>query len=173
VLFTRNPKKLDLHFFEFSTILYGFSKFQPGATLLKIPFYKQAPESFWFLTEEPLLCRSTLGKKLPLAIGPLGTGRRRSGRIHPLQLLQRLKGVFLNGFCINCSQPLNATLFWWTEGADGWPSFSSFSTQNLKCQSTWKLCPSKNWTTFILGYFEVFRWNLENATKVPEDVQRH
>jgi hypothetical protein len=49
-----------------------------------------------------------------------------------------------------------------------WPSFSPVSTQNLKCHPTWKLCPSKKWTTFILVEFEVFRWNLENATKVPE-----
>jgi hypothetical protein len=68
---------------------------------------------------------------------------------------------------------LNATLFRWT-GADGsWPSFPPFSTQKLKCHSTWKLCPSKNWTTFILVDFEVFRWNLENAATAPEDVQRH
>jgi hypothetical protein len=68
---------------------------------------------------------------------------------------------------------LNATLFRWT-GADGsWPSFPPFSTQKLKCHSTRKLCPSKNWTTFILVDFEVFRWNLENAAKVPEDVHRH
>jgi hypothetical protein len=29
----------------------------------------------------------------------------------------------------------------------------------------------KNWTTFILGDFGVFKWNLENAAKVPEDAQ--
>jgi hypothetical protein len=62
--------------------------------------------------------------------------------------------------------PMNSKFF-------SWPSLSPFSTQNLKCHSTWKLCPSKNWTTFILGDFEVFRWNLQNAAKVPEDVQRH
>jgi hypothetical protein len=27
----------------------------------------------------------------------------------------------------------------------------------------------KNYTTFVLGEFEVFRRNLENATKVPGD----
>jgi hypothetical protein len=36
-----------------------------------------------------------------------------------------------------------------------------------------KLCPSKNWTTFILGEFVVFRWNVENEAKVPEEVQTH
>jgi hypothetical protein len=49
-----------------------------------------------------------------------------------------------------------------------WPSFSPFSAQNWKCHPTWKLCPSKNWTTFILVEFEVFRLNLENAAKVAE-----
>jgi hypothetical protein len=38
----------------------------------------------------------------------------------------------------------------------------------LKCHSTWKLCPMKNCTTFVLGEIEVFRWNLENAEKVLE-----
>jgi hypothetical protein len=53
-----------------------------------------------------------------------------------------------------------------------WSSFSPFSAQNLKFHLTWKLCSSKNWTTFILVEFEVFRWNLENAAKVPEDIHR-
>jgi hypothetical protein len=48
--------------------------------------------------------------------------------------------------------------------------FSPFSTSNLKCRSTWKLFPMKSYTTFILGEFEVFRWNLENATKVLEGL---
>jgi hypothetical protein len=46
------------------------------------------------------------------------------------------------------------------------------STQNLKCQYTWKLCPSTRWTTFIKVDFEVFRWILENAAKVPDDIRR-
>jgi hypothetical protein len=50
-------------------------------------------------------------------------------------------------------------------------SFSPISTQNLQCQSTWKLCPSTRWTTFIKVDFEVFRWNLENAAKVPDDIR--
>jgi hypothetical protein len=91
----------------------------------------------------------------------------------PQQLLQKLYGVFLNGFCINCSQTLNVARSRWIGAASSWPSYAFFSTQNLKCQWTWMLCPSKNWTAFILGDFEVFRWNLENAAKVPEDVQRH
>jgi hypothetical protein len=56
--------------------------------------------------------------------------------------------------------------------AGSWPSFSPFSAQNLKCQSTRKLCPSTRWTTFIKVDFEVFRWNLENAAKVPDDIHR-
>jgi hypothetical protein len=28
----------------------------------------------------------------------------------------------------------------------------------------------KNYTTFVLGEFEVFRENLENAAKVPGDI---
>jgi hypothetical protein len=31
------------------------------------------------------------------------------------------------------------------------------------------MCPSKKYTTFVLGEFEVFRENLENAAKVPAD----
>jgi hypothetical protein len=48
--------------------------------------------------------------------------------------------------------------------------FSCFSTQNMRCQSTWKLCPSTSWTTFLKVDFEVFRWNLENVAKVPKDI---
>jgi hypothetical protein len=54
-----------------------------------------------------------------------------------------------------------------------WPSFSPFYAHNLECHPKAKLCSTKNWTTFILRDFEVFRWNLENATKVSEGVQRH
>jgi hypothetical protein len=32
------------------------------------------------------------------------------------------------------------------------------------------LCPSRKYTTFVLGEFEVFRENLENAAKVPADI---
>jgi hypothetical protein len=32
------------------------------------------------------------------------------------------------------------------------------------------LCPSTKHTTFVLGEFEVFRGNLENAAKVPTDT---
>jgi hypothetical protein len=32
------------------------------------------------------------------------------------------------------------------------------------------LCPSTKHTTFVLGEFEVFRENLENAAKVPADM---
>jgi hypothetical protein len=32
------------------------------------------------------------------------------------------------------------------------------------------LCPSTKYTTFVLGEFEVFRGNLENAAKVPADI---
>jgi hypothetical protein len=60
--------------------------------------------------------------------------------------------------------PMNSKIF-------GWPSFSPFSTPNLQWHPKEKLCPSKNWTTFILEDFGVFRWNLENAAKVPEGVQ--
>jgi hypothetical protein len=34
------------------------------------------------------------------------------------------------------------------------------------------LCSKKKYTTFILGEFEVFRENLENAAKVPADTGR-
>jgi hypothetical protein len=32
------------------------------------------------------------------------------------------------------------------------------------------VCPSTKYTTFVLGEFEVFRRNLENAAKVPADM---
>jgi hypothetical protein len=32
------------------------------------------------------------------------------------------------------------------------------------------LCPSTKYTTFVLGEFEVFRENFENAAKVPADA---
>jgi hypothetical protein len=32
------------------------------------------------------------------------------------------------------------------------------------------MCPSTKHTTFVLGEFEVFRENLENAAKVPADM---
>jgi hypothetical protein len=60
----------------------------------------------------------------------------------------------------------------WTGDASSWPRFSPIFTQNLKCQSTGKLCSLTNRTTFILVDFEVFRWNLENAEKVSEDIHR-
>jgi hypothetical protein len=81
--------------------------------------------------------------------------------------------VVFNGFCINYCKTLNATQFWWTGAAGVDRAFSPISTSNYKCHPTWKLCPWKNWTTFILRDFEVFRRNLENMAKLPEDVQRH
>jgi hypothetical protein len=33
------------------------------------------------------------------------------------------------------------------------------------------MCPSTKYTTFVLGEFEVFRENLENAAKVPADME--
>jgi hypothetical protein len=33
-----------------------------------------------------------------------------------------------------------------------------------------KMCPSTKHTTFVLGEFEMFRENLENAAKVPADM---
>jgi hypothetical protein len=32
------------------------------------------------------------------------------------------------------------------------------------------MCPSTKYTTFVLGEFEVFRGNLENAVKDPADM---
>jgi hypothetical protein len=32
------------------------------------------------------------------------------------------------------------------------------------------VCPSIKYTTFVLGEFEVFTENLENAAKVPADI---
>jgi hypothetical protein len=32
------------------------------------------------------------------------------------------------------------------------------------------VCPSTKYTTFVLGEFVVFRENLENAAKVPADI---
>jgi hypothetical protein len=68
---------------------------------------------------------------------------------------------------------LNVSLCSWTVDADLGASFSSFCTKNFKCQSTWKLCPSTRWRTFIKVDFQVFRWILENAAKVPADSYGH
>jgi hypothetical protein len=89
---------------------------------------------------------------------------------YPLPLSKRLYRVFLTRFCRKCLSTLNATHLSWTGGTNLWASFKCISTQNLKCQSTGKLCPSISWTTFIKVDFEVFRWNLENAAKVPKDI---
>jgi hypothetical protein len=83
---------------------------------------------------------------------------------------KRLYSVFLNGFCTICCQTLNVAMSRWIGAAGSWSRFSSFFTQNLKCHSTWELCFSTNWTTFILVDFEVFMWNLENVAKVLEDI---
>jgi hypothetical protein len=58
----------------------------------------------------------------------------------------------------------------WTMSAGIDQAFSHIYTPNIKCHSSWKLCPLTNCTTFILGEFEVFRWNLENAAKVLGDI---
>jgi hypothetical protein len=89
----------------------------------------------------------------------------------PLQLLQRPYMVFLNHFCTNCKQTLLFFGRQWIvpRGID--LHFSRISTPNFQCHSTWKLCPSTKYTTFTLGEFEVFRWNLENAAKVLGDIE--
>jgi hypothetical protein len=95
-------------------------------------------------------------------------GRCRSH--YPLKHSQMPNGIFLIRFYTTSLSTLNATHFQWTGGTVLWAKFSPFSTQNFQCQSTWKLCPSTNWTTLIKVDFQVFRWNLENAAKVPEDI---
>jgi hypothetical protein len=54
----------------------------------------------------------------------------------PLQLSQRSYGVFLNRFCERSLPTLNDNLCQRIGGTVIWESFSSFSTQNLKFQST-------------------------------------
>jgi hypothetical protein len=76
---------------------------------------------------------------------------------YPLQLSQRSSNVFLNRFYRNVVPTWNAALFWKTGGTVSRLSFSLIPTQNLKCQSTRKLCPSTRWTTLIKVDFEVFR----------------
>jgi hypothetical protein len=46
--------------------------------------------------------------------------------------------------------------------------FCTFSTQNLKCHPEDEMCPWKFCTIFILVDFLVFRQNLENVSKVPD-----
>jgi hypothetical protein len=75
-------------------------------------------------------------------------------------------GFFLNQFCINYKQTLLFSGHRWIVLVGVDQDFSQICTPNLKCHSTGKLCPSTNCTTFILGEFEVFRWNLENLAKV-------
>jgi hypothetical protein len=80
VLFTRSPTKLGLHFSEFATIFYRFYKNQQNPCTIEDSTCNKVPGKIWGLTIIPLLCGLALKKKSPLAIGPLGTGRRRSGR---------------------------------------------------------------------------------------------
>jgi hypothetical protein len=58
-----------------------FTKFSKTHVLFKLQFFTKLPGNTWGLTNIPLLCGLALKKKSPFAIGTLGTGRRRSGRI--------------------------------------------------------------------------------------------
>jgi hypothetical protein len=86
----------------------------------------------------------------------------------PLQLLQMSYGVLLNQFCKKRMPTCRFSGRWWIVPASVDQTLSPNSTSNWTCHSTWKLCPSTNYTTFTFGEFEVFRWNLENAAKVLE-----
>jgi hypothetical protein len=58
-----------------------FTKISKTHVLFKLQFFTKIPGNTWGLTNIPLICGLALRKKSPFAIGPLGTGRRRSGRI--------------------------------------------------------------------------------------------
>jgi hypothetical protein len=78
--------------------------------------------------------------------------------------------VWVNRFCRICNRTWPETRLQWTAPTGVDLHFSPISTPNQQCHSTWKVCPSTKYTTFVLGEFEVFRENLENAAKVPADM---
>jgi hypothetical protein len=78
-VFTRNPTKLGLHFSNFSTIVYRFYKIQPKVKYyLRNQLFKQAPGTFQYFTDMPLIHKNIPGKIGEPAIGSLGTRRRSS-----------------------------------------------------------------------------------------------
>jgi hypothetical protein len=79
--FTTNPKKLVLHFYDFSVIFYAIYKNQQLTFTISDSLCSKVPGSFRFLTYVPLLCGKALRKNGGFAMGPLGAGRRRSGQI--------------------------------------------------------------------------------------------
>jgi hypothetical protein len=67
-----NPKKLDLHFSYFSTILYEFSKFQQSHLLFKTRFYWQVPETSVSIVNRSLVHEKHPGIKEREAMWSLG-----------------------------------------------------------------------------------------------------
>jgi hypothetical protein len=64
--------KVEFVFFCFSSIFYGFYKFQQKGFTIEDLTFKQAPGSFVGLTEMPLVCIKALGNKKNLAMWSLG-----------------------------------------------------------------------------------------------------
>jgi hypothetical protein len=91
-----------------------------------------------------------------------------------LQSSQRPYRVFINRCCTKDVPTLNANQLPWIGDVDLWASFSPFSTQNLKCPSTWKLCPSTSWTTFIKVDFKCLGefWRTQKKFRKTSRVTR-
>jgi hypothetical protein len=65
VIFTTNPKKLSLHFSEFSTIFYEFYKFQQFANTIGDTFCAKAPGTNWGQAMWPLAMAGGAGGQIP------------------------------------------------------------------------------------------------------------
>jgi hypothetical protein len=66
--FARKPTKLSLYFSVFSSIFYGFYKFQQKGFTIEDLTFKQAPRSFSSFSEMPLVCINALGNKKNLTM---------------------------------------------------------------------------------------------------------
>jgi hypothetical protein len=90
VFSTTNPEKLDLHFYEFSTILYGFYKFLQKVNTIPEHLFTQAPRSLRCLQRYPRFAiwsservvASQWGPRAP-AGGGSSKFRRTAGRDRP------------------------------------------------------------------------------------------
>jgi hypothetical protein len=68
VFFTRNPKKLGLHFLFFIHFSTEFTSFSKTQTLFKKLHYTEVPGTFSALTDMPLLDKNNPGKSWLLAM---------------------------------------------------------------------------------------------------------
>jgi hypothetical protein len=83
----------------------------------------------------------------------------------PSSIMPKALGFLFTGLNTNCRESQAKTQRQWIVTQRLVLKFSPLCTQNLQCQSSWKLCALQNCTFFLLGDFEVFRGILENVPK--------